>query len=670
MSRLGRYTLLRKVGAGGMAEIWKARAEGPAGFAKIVAIKRILSHLGEDEEFIQMFVEEAKLVARLVHPNIVQVFDFNQAEGSAGGAEYFITMEYVAGQNLATILRRLAQRGRTLPARLALFAISEMSKALGYAHDEGIVHRDVSPHNVLVSYRGEVKITDFGIAKVASAHPRTATGMWKGKVLYLSPEQAKLIPLDGRSDLFSAGVVMHELFSGRRLFADADSEGIYQKVVRFRAPSAEDLRDVPEAARPILERALQVDREARYPHAREMEADLHAQLQGSGPAVREELAALMRELFEAECAAEGGEPTSSEGRPAPAARATSTAASASRGASTEVDRPAEEEGARTLQSKSLLPDATWLQAIAEHENRHELLTRLEGSPDFRGGTEVASAAIAGEATATRASAPRDAGATRIGPGVSDRAAGAVGPTAGTSSPTDAATVVLGVGGETRMLGRPGTPGERRADRMAAEAAAPGAAAEETLRGAYESKSAAERSAARGGSMPWIALAASGVVAALLLGLWLGGRGQADRRAPAPGAADRRDAAAAHAGDPARGGAPAAIPARADVPAASPPRADAPVAGPARAGASATPRIGAAPPRRPATPRSAAAAETARPLSAATPDETDDRFPLDGHFDDPVSDRTQRLEALKRLHDDGIISDAEYDERRKKILEEM
>ena len=305
MSTFGRYTLVRRVGTGGMAEIWKAKAQGPAGFEKVLAIKKVLPHLVEDGEFIDMFVEEAKLVATLVHPNIVQVFDF----GQVGKLDYFIAMEYVAGSNLAQVLRRLGERGARMPLEVALYIVLEACKGLGHAHSKtdmsgnslAIVHRDVSPQNILVSFGGEVKVTDFGIAKVASALTRTAEGHVRGKLAYMSPEQANTHSMDNRSDLFSLGVVLYELITGRRLFSGSSASEIFAKVTDFRVPAEEDLPNMPYEVRGIVRQAIEPDPDERYQDAMEFETALATALGPDGIVqARHALASIVQRLFEDE----------------------------------------------------------------------------------------------------------------------------------------------------------------------------------------------------------------------------------------------------------------------------------------------------------------------------------------------------------------------------------
>src|SRR5215831_12045151 len=215
---LHRYDLLRRIAAGGMAEVFLAKASGAHGFEKLLAVKRILPALASDEEFVKRFIQEAKLAVGLSHANIVQVFDFGRFAGSL-----YIAMEFVDGADLATLLRAADKAKREVPVGTALYVAIEIAKALDYAHRKpdshgraGIVHRDVSPSNVLVSYEGEVKLADFGIATAAAAADteRRIMGKWR----YMSPEQTAGQPLGPSSDLFSAGTVFYELFTGKRLF--------------------------------------------------------------------------------------------------------------------------------------------------------------------------------------------------------------------------------------------------------------------------------------------------------------------------------------------------------------------------------------------------------------------------------------------------------------------
>ena len=207
-----------------MAEVFKAKRSGVEGFEKIVAMKRILPHLSDNKEFVDMFVDEAKMVAGLTHPNIVQIFDLGRIDTS-----YYIAMEYVHGRDLRTILRRAKEKGLRMPLDLCLRIVSQVCSALEYAHrkkDERgrpmeIVHRDVSPQNILISFEGEVKLTDFGIAKAATKASTTDRGALRGKLLYMSPEQAWGRPMDRRSDVFSLGIVLYEMMTDKKPFLGA-----------------------------------------------------------------------------------------------------------------------------------------------------------------------------------------------------------------------------------------------------------------------------------------------------------------------------------------------------------------------------------------------------------------------------------------------------------------
>ncbi|MGH9856754.1 MAG: protein kinase domain-containing protein, partial [Acidobacteriota bacterium] len=219
----GQYLLLDKIATGGMAELFLAKRKGVEGFEKILAIKRILPHMSDNEEFVTMFIDEAKLAAQLTHHNICQIFDLGKIENA-----YYIAMEYVNGKDLRAILRSSRAKTKPMPIDLAVLVISKIASALDYAHRKrgsngqplNLVHRDVSPQNILISYEGEVKLVDFGIAKAATKAHVTQHGALKGKLLYMSPEQAWGKTVDKRSDIFSLGIVLYELLTGRPLFFD------------------------------------------------------------------------------------------------------------------------------------------------------------------------------------------------------------------------------------------------------------------------------------------------------------------------------------------------------------------------------------------------------------------------------------------------------------------
>ncbi len=274
----GNYLLLEKVATGGMAELFKAKRRGVQGFQKIVAIKRILPHLVENEEFVTMFIDEAKLAAQLNHPNIAQIYDLGKIEDT-----FYIAMEYVEGHDLRKVLIKCKEKGCQIPEPIVLFVASKVLSALDYAHrkkgldnkDLHIVHRDISPQNIILSLEGEVKLVDFGIAKAATKASQTQAGALKGKLLYMSPEQAWGEKVDKRSDLFSLGSVMYEALTGKKCFL-ADSEiNILEKVRNVDyTPIREINPKISEKTARIIEKALTKDINKRYQSAKEMEQDI------------------------------------------------------------------------------------------------------------------------------------------------------------------------------------------------------------------------------------------------------------------------------------------------------------------------------------------------------------------------------------------------------------
>lgn len=296
----GPYRLLRRLAYGGMAEIFLATMTRDAGFEKRLVVKRILPQFSADPGFVQMFIDEAVVAGRLSHPNIVQVYDFGNVDGV-----YYMTMEYIDGADLRQVLRASEERGRPLTfAEIA--AIGEgVARGLAYAHsatDERlgplhIVHRDVSPHNIMVSRAGDVKVMDFGIAKAAARATRTTTGTLKGKIAYMAPEQAAGRPLDGRCDQFALGVVLWECLSRRRLFAgDSDLE-LLNRVLACEVPPLEETRpEVPPALAAAVMRSLQPDPPARFADVRELERALATYRFSLGQAGAVQLGALVDEL--------------------------------------------------------------------------------------------------------------------------------------------------------------------------------------------------------------------------------------------------------------------------------------------------------------------------------------------------------------------------------------
>ncbi len=269
----GRYVLLDRIGAGGMAEIFRAKTFGAAGFEKEFAVKLILPSLVDDDEFVEMFINEAKIAVKLYHANIVQVFDLGEIE-----TQYYIAMEYVHGKDLLDVLARCAEMDIHIPLHIVLFVTMEMLKGLDFAHrardpygeDLNIIHRDISPSNILISYAGDVKVGDFGVAKAAHQRQLTESGTLKGKVGYMSPEQVMGEVIDARSDIFSAGIVFFEAISMSRLFAGGADLDVMMRVRDANIESRLDAAGpLPTGIQDIVRRALSRHREERYQTAGE-----------------------------------------------------------------------------------------------------------------------------------------------------------------------------------------------------------------------------------------------------------------------------------------------------------------------------------------------------------------------------------------------------------------
>ncbi len=274
---VGRYRLLRRLALGGMAELFLARAEGAAGFQKAVVLKRVLPNLAADEEFTAMFLDEARIAATLDHPNVASVIDLGEAEG-----EYYYVMEYVHGQNLRAVLKAAVQRGG-LPLEVAIAIAAQIAEGLHYAHERtgldgrplGLVHRDVSPSNVLVGYEGAVKVTDFGIAKVSARSARTRGSVMKGKIGYMSPEQCRGARVDRRSDVFALGIVLYELTTAQRLFYADNDFAVLNKIVSGEIdPPSTRVPGYPADLERIVMRALASDPDDRFATARELRVAL------------------------------------------------------------------------------------------------------------------------------------------------------------------------------------------------------------------------------------------------------------------------------------------------------------------------------------------------------------------------------------------------------------
>ncbi len=274
----GKYLLLDRINIGGMAEVWRGKTFGAGGFERLVAIKRILPNIAEDEEFISMFIDEAKISVQLAHANVAQIYELGQISNS-----YFIAMEYIPGKDMRAIFERCRKKGEPAPIPLSCYVVAKLCEGLDYAHrkkdgmgrDMNIVHRDVSPQNVLISYEGEVKVIDFGIAKAAGKATKTQAGILKGKFGYMSPEQIRGLPLDRRSDVFAIGVCLYEMLTGERLFVGDSDFSVLEKVRKAEVtPPSTYNRRVPEQLEKIVLKALARDVDTRYQYANELADDL------------------------------------------------------------------------------------------------------------------------------------------------------------------------------------------------------------------------------------------------------------------------------------------------------------------------------------------------------------------------------------------------------------
>ncbi|MDP6932625.1 MAG: serine/threonine-protein kinase, partial [Myxococcota bacterium] len=302
----GKYHLLERIATGGMAEVFRARQHGMAGFEKIVVIKKVLAQLARDEEFLRLFVDEARILTKLQHVNIVQVFELGEVEGN-----YFIAMEHVHGLDLARLISRSRNLG-TFPIALALFVTCEVLKAQNFAHsrldEDGkhlqIVHCDISPQNVLISYAGEVKLTDFGISR-AAFQSEASHQVIRGKYAYMAPEQVEGRPLDGRTDQFALAIVLFEALTGRRLFKSKSRDETLARVRRAEVPSPRGYRpEISEDLEDIILKALSRNADDRYPTAGDMLEDLSALMVREGHrATNNDLAAFLTEVIDSTNAA-------------------------------------------------------------------------------------------------------------------------------------------------------------------------------------------------------------------------------------------------------------------------------------------------------------------------------------------------------------------------------
>ncbi|HEY7375100.1 MAG TPA: serine/threonine-protein kinase, partial [Polyangia bacterium] len=260
--KFGQYELLEQIAVGGMAEVFKGRVVAAEGFEKLVAIKRILPDLAEDDRFVKMLLTEARIHSALSHRNIVQIHDLGISEGG----EYFIVLEFVEGYDLRVIMEQIHGAREIVPEALSLHIAAEIAQGLNFAHELrgpdgqplGLIHRDVTPSNILISYAGEVKLSDFGLAK--RRHDRSVVGSLKGNLAYMSPEQAMQAQLDRRTDIFSLGAILFELLTGKRLREITNEVAGWSQVASGVLPSARQVRpDLPAAVEHLLDRALAAD---------------------------------------------------------------------------------------------------------------------------------------------------------------------------------------------------------------------------------------------------------------------------------------------------------------------------------------------------------------------------------------------------------------------------
>ncbi|MBI3182519.1 MAG: serine/threonine protein kinase [Myxococcales bacterium] len=278
IQRYGQYYLVRKLAEGGMAEIFLAKQVGAEGFERNVVVKRMLRHLSQVPDFVGMFLDEARLAARLAHQNIVQINDLGLVDGC-----YFLCMEYLPGEDFATILRLVGRRKERLPLNIALHIVTQAARGLHFAHefvDEAgkplnVVHRDVSPSNIFVTYEGQVKVLDFGIAKAETRITNTTAGVVKGKYLYMSPEQARSAPVDRRADVFALGITLYEAITGVRPYARDNDLAILNAVLECEYEPVRKVRpDTPAEVEQIIHKAMAPRTAERYQTAAELAAEL------------------------------------------------------------------------------------------------------------------------------------------------------------------------------------------------------------------------------------------------------------------------------------------------------------------------------------------------------------------------------------------------------------
>jgi len=299
---IGKYRLIAKVGRGGMAGVYLAVARGPVGFNKLVVIKRLLPQFVEEDAVREMFLDEARLAARLNHPNVVQTFEVNEHRDT-----YYIAMEYLEGQSLRSFAREMKRRKERIPPNFAARIIADVLKGLEHAHElrdyDGtpieLVHRDVSPHNIFITYDGQVKLVDFGVAKAANQSQQTEVGVIKGKVSYMAPEQALGESIDHRADIFAVGVVFWEMLTNQRLLRAGSATASLIKLINMTRvePPSEHVKDLDPMLDQIVLKALERDPDDRYASARELREALESYLERTGNVRQEAIGERMIELF-------------------------------------------------------------------------------------------------------------------------------------------------------------------------------------------------------------------------------------------------------------------------------------------------------------------------------------------------------------------------------------
>jgi serine/threonine-protein kinase len=313
---VGRYELIHRLAHGGMATVYLGRAKGKAGFEKVVAVKVIHPHLASEAEFVGMFLDEARIAARIHHPHVVEILDLGESEGG-----YYMVMEFIEGENLAALVRALAGSPKRLPITVILQLLADTLEGLAAAHElcdvhgrpYHLVHRDVSPHNILINLDGWAKVADFGIMKAAGKASNTKTGELRGKLAYMSPEQARGGAVDPRSDLFAVGVIAWELLTGQRLFACTTEAATLEKVIACEVPPLDpvahgrpelvDAVELREGLDALLAKALAPRADSRYADAKQMLAEIRRlrrlgfDLLGESREPRKQLGALMARFF-------------------------------------------------------------------------------------------------------------------------------------------------------------------------------------------------------------------------------------------------------------------------------------------------------------------------------------------------------------------------------------